>query len=169
MSDNPLNTNAQPPGVLVHLLDPSFGRTVQTWRFDAKAAISIGRAEDRDVAITDPYVSRMHAELQYKDSQWVLISHGRNGVIVKNQSITELPVRDEVTFRLGPSGPTLRFQIAGLKQESLRTLSFDTTPVFLFRLDEDKIQREANEIAAGDYFQTLQQKAKELRTNRQRT
>lgn len=164
---DPCESDLTPPAVLVHLLDPAFGRTVQTWRFDAKSPISIGRADDRDVAITDPYVSRNHAEFHFRGTDWVMVSHGRNGVIVKNVPVAELPVREDLTFRLGPSGPLLRFQLANSDQDNPRTLSFETTPMFLFQLDEDQIQREAEQIAAGDYFQTLQQKAKELRNKRQ--
>jgi pSer/pThr/pTyr-binding forkhead associated (FHA) protein len=156
-----------PPAVLVHLLDPNVGRPVQSWRFAAKPSLSIGRGDDRDVALSDPYVSRNHAELQYRDGGWVLVSHGRNGVLVSNKLITEYAVESEVSFRLGAKGPTLRFQPADIVQEAPATLQFDSRETFAFRLDEDRLQRDVEEIAEGDYFQNLRRKAAELRQRRQ--
>jgi len=43
------------------------------------------------------------------------------------------------------------------------TISFDTLPAPLFQLDEHRLQSDVGEIADGDYFQTLQQRAKQLR------
>jgi predicted component of type VI protein secretion system len=155
-----------PPAVLVHLLDPIVGRPVQSWRFEAKPSLSIGRGDDCDVALSDPYVSRKHAELHYRDGGWVLISHGRNGVLVSNELITEYSVENETSFRLGSKGPSLRFQPADIVQEAPSTLQFDSREIFMFQLDHDRLQHDVEEIAEGDYFQNLRRKAAELRQRR---
>ena len=97
------------PDVVVELLDHSAGRPLKTWKFPARPRISIGRDPSQDVEISDPFVSRAHAELEWREDEWVLVSRGRHGVLVENRLITEYPVPSEVTFRLGSGGPTLRF------------------------------------------------------------
>lgn len=153
--------------VAVHLLDPTFDRPVKSWRFADKNIITVGRSDDRDVEISDPYVSRNHAELHFREGQWFLVSRGRNGVIVKNQAIDEVVVTEDVNFRLGPNGPALRFQISSVDHENSRTLCFDTLPVNFFGIDRRKVQREVEEITDGDYFQTLQERAESLRRQRE--
>ncbi len=98
--------------VAIQLLDSALGRPVRSWQFDGKAMISIGRADDRDVQISDPYVSRTHAELRFKSGCWTLASLGRYGVLIQGKTITEVPIEKETTFRLGSEGPTLRFDPA---------------------------------------------------------
>lgn len=158
-------SSTPPPSreVVVQLMDPTFGRPIKSWTFTQKASISIGREVDRDVEISDAYVSRNHAELQLRGEQWVLVSKGRNGVVVANQLITEFPVEGDVNFRLGPSGPSLRFRTTPVEDANLATICFDTLPPPMFQLDTQKLQEDVGAIAEGDYFQKLQQRAKQLR------
>ena len=116
--------------------------------------------------MSDPYVSRNHASLTYRDGQWRLVALGRNGVVVDNQLITEYPVSGDVSFRLGMEGPTLRFRTTAQPTEILATICFDTLPAPLFQLDEQRLQDDVGEIADGDYFQNLQQRAKQMRRQR---
>jgi hypothetical protein len=160
-------TESKPPSVVVQLLDPALNRAVKSWRFDAQPLISIGRAEDRHVEIVDPYVSRNHAELQFRAGSWVLVAHGRNGVLVQNELVTEFRVDAEVTFRLGSSGPTLRFQPSVTNGENMQTLCYDSIPIALFHLDTARVEREVQEIEQGNYFQDLQRKARDMRNARQ--
>src|SRR5262245_12420223 len=115
-----------PPPVAVHLLDSVMGRPVQSWHFESKACVSIGRGDTQDVNLTDPYVSRTHAEIRFQNGAWILFSRGRNGVVVSNQMITEYAVEGEVNFRLGPNGPSLRFQPTVAAPDAPATLSFDS-------------------------------------------
>jgi pSer/pThr/pTyr-binding forkhead associated (FHA) protein len=165
MSENGRAT-APPREVIVQLLDPTYRRPIKSWKFTGKTIITIGRAEDRDIEISDAYVSRLHAELLFKETGWVLISRGRNGVIVGGRPITEIPVETAVQFRLGSEGPTLRFSTGVEEEETSNTLCFETQVVPLFRVDESKVREEVGQIASGDYFQSLQQKAEELRRRR---
>jgi pSer/pThr/pTyr-binding forkhead associated (FHA) protein len=149
--------------VEVQLLDPASGRPMKSWIFNDQNQVTIGRSPDQDIEISDPYVSRTHANLIYRDAQWYLISLGRHGVMVANQFITEQPIGSDVTFRLGVEGPTLRFRKAGEVVENMKTISFDALPTMILHVDQSKVQNEVGEIANGEYFQSLQQRAKNLR------
>ncbi|HZZ29969.1 MAG TPA: FHA domain-containing protein [Pirellulales bacterium] len=152
----------------IHLLDSALGRPIRSWQFTDQPLISIGRADDRDVQISDPYVSRDHAQLQHSDGGWKLVSLGRHGVIVQGQSITEVPIQGETTFRLGSDGPTLRFNPAPPHTDNRMTMMFDSTVgEDLFALDHSKLEREVSEIVDADYFQQLQRRAQQLRDQRQ--
>jgi len=139
---------------------------MKSWKFDGQSHITIGRSPDQDIEISDPYVSRQHASLILRDGEWVLVSRGRNGIVVANQLVLEYPVSGDVNFRLGTEGPTLRFRVTAERDESMATISFDTLPTPLFELDERKLQDDVGAISDGDYFQKLQLRAKQLRRQR---
>ena len=158
------------PAVAIHLLDSSFERPVKSWRFAAQHFITLGRADDQDIEISDPYVSRCHVDFHFQDGQWVLCSKGRNGVLVNNEPVGQLVLSGDTNFRLGPNGPSLRFEIADAARpssEGNRTLCFDTLPTMFFGIDQRKVQREVEEITEGDYFRNLQKKAADLRHQRE--
>jgi pSer/pThr/pTyr-binding forkhead associated (FHA) protein len=165
-----MSDSTPPPAPLgeveVQLLDTSSGRTVKSWTFEGKSTITIGRSPDQLVEVSDPYVSRNHANIEYRDGQWMLVSRGRNGIVVNNQLVVEQPVSGDVCFRLGMEGPTLRFRTTAERAEITATICFDTLPAPVFQLDETKVQNDVVEIADGDYFQNLQQRAKKLRSQR---
>ncbi len=150
----------------MQLLDPALLRPVKSWAFTDQTVITIGRSPEQDVELVDPYVSRNHANLVYRDGQWRLVSLGRNGVLVANKQVTDHPVAEEVRFRLGTQGPTLRFSTTAQREEALSTVLIETLPAPEFLLDERRLQTEVGEIAAGDYFQELQQRAKQMRRQR---
>lgn len=151
----------------MQLLDPTVGSPIKSWRFKGLPKITIGRAEDCAVEILDPHVSRLHVLLTASDGQWMLNPLGRNVVLVDGQLISEMPISREVTFRLGPLGPSLRFNLtAEKKNDFMQTLCFDPDTMPFFQLDQSKLQAEVSEIANDDFFQTLQKKAKDLRRHR---
>jgi len=161
LRDEPL-----PLEVTVQLLDPAYRRPVKTWKFVDRKSITIGRGDDVDVVVSDAYVSRTHAEVRMRDGQWILISHGRNGVIVGSQVITEQPITGEIAFRLGSAGPSLRFSTAASVEVASATLCYDADSNPLLHLDETKLRDEVAQITDDDYFQKLQQKVKALRRQR---
>lgn len=152
--------------VVLQLLDSSSGRPIKAWTFKNQAEITIGRSPDQLVDISDPYVSRSHARLDFRDGKWLLVSLGRNGVVIANQLVTEYPVELDVSFRLGKEGPTMRFRTSAEQEKIGATINSDTLPEFLFQLDEQKLQTEVGEISEGDYFQNLQARAEHMRRNR---
>lgn len=160
-------------GVVVQLFDTVLDRSIKSWNFPDSKQINIGRGEDCDVEIPDPYVSRRHARIDRRGDKWVIVSLGRNGVILEGSVITEKELPAESTFRLGPSGPTLRFRATSEPRgapagsgDILATICFDTMSMPIFELDKEKLTEDVGAIAEGDYFQTLQQKAKLLRQKR---
>lgn len=154
--------------VAIYLLDSALGRPMRSWQFNDKALITIGRAEDCDVNVSDPYVSRNHAELRFADGQWTLVSLGRYGVMVQGEQITSLVMQGETVFRLGSGGPSLRFEPVAAKSDNRMTMMFDSTMVEnMFELDKRKLEQEVGEIADNSYFQELQKRAQQLRKQRE--
>lgn len=153
--------------VSIELLDPTCEKSVKTWTFTGRSSITIGRGDDQDVEVPDLYVSRTHATLRLRDGRWMLESLGRNGVLIENKLVNNIPLESGGKFRLGSAGPFLRMQTAGKKPEATRTITFDTFPAPLFVLDEAKLREEVTQIEAGDYFQNLQEKARAMRLRRQ--
>jgi hypothetical protein len=98
---------------------------------------------------------------------WSLVSLGRHGVIVQGETITEIPLTGETTFRLGSGGPTVRFNPVAPHSDNRMTMMFDATAgENIFELDHKKLEHEVNEITDADYFQQLQRRAQQLREQR---
>lgn len=155
--------------VTVQLLDPTLFRAIKSWKFTDRRQITIGRSSDQDVELIDPYVSRNHANLVYRDGAWLLVSLGRNGVLVGNQMVSDYPVGDDVRFRLGTQGPWLRFSTGAEREEAMSTVLIDTLPAPEFQVDARRLQNDVGEIASGEYFQDLQERAKQMRRQRDAT
>lgn len=127
--------------------------------------ISIGRDASASVALSDPYVSRIHAELIWDGSSWKLWSRGRNGVYVDGRGVDNYPLTHGTRFRLSSVGPTFRFdqQSAAVGQH---TLTIDPTVMQFLSLNQTQVVEQANEIAETNYFRQLQEKARLLRQQR---
>ena len=80
-------------------------------RFEPRArSVVIGTDPSAEVALTDPYVSRIHARIDVEPTGYVLRDLGsRNGTRVANVWAREVWLDDNVTFTIG--GTTLRFQL----------------------------------------------------------
>jgi hypothetical protein len=152
--------------ISIQLLDPSSGTPINSWTFQNKVHISIGRAPDQDVAIGNPYVSRNHANIEYREGRWVLVSTGRNGVIVANEYVKELILENDLQFRMGVEGPTLKFSDRSEKSEFGATIDFPAEMCPQFELDRNHLSRDVQEVEQGEYFQNLQRMAKLLRSQR---
>ena len=152
--------------VQVQLCDAALGRPVKIWRFRGRQTISIGRMPESDVEISDLRVSRVHAQLDFRDGKWVLVSCGRHGVVVENRQITELVLDSDVTFQLGSAGPVLRFCRNREDPDCGRTLTLDSELLPVVTLDKSKLHEEVGQIVESDYFQKLQAQARSLRARR---
>lgn len=150
--------------VVIHLVDPSDGRSLQSWSF-ATPVITIGRDDASSIVLTDPYVSRTHVELKRGAGGWRLTSKGRNGVLIDGRSVEEQVINSGVRFRLGTTGPCFRFE-EEVTQTSMATLSFDPESLLILKLNSTEVAKEAEEVSSTDYFRQLQQKARELRRQR---
>jgi pSer/pThr/pTyr-binding forkhead associated (FHA) protein len=156
------------PRIEIQLLDPASGRPVKSWSFQNQLQITIGRLADQDVEIVDPYVSRTHAQLIFQQGTWYLISLGRHGVLLANRQITQQAIPDEAIFRLGSEGPSLKFRAAAEPTANQNTITFDALPTLPLNIDRGKVEHEVQAISSESFFQSLQQKAKEMRSRLQR-
>ena len=75
-----------------------------------EAAITIGRADDSTLVLTDDYVSTRHAKLAPKDGEWLLEDLGStNGTYLDRRRVTApTPVPPGVPIRVGKTVMELR-------------------------------------------------------------
>jgi hypothetical protein len=153
--------------VSIELMDPAKDRPIKVWRFRDQSVISIGRSPDCNVEISDLYVSRLHAEIHSLCGRWMLRSLGRNGVLVHGHPIKEMEFDENLTFRLGGSGPTLRFRGDGEANDFGATIGYDAVQAEMFRLDVGELVRQVQEVSAAPYFDRLQEAAKRIKQRRE--
>jgi len=73
----------------------------RTWQATPDRAWTIGRANEADVHLDNPRVSRDHAVLQPTPAGWILVNHSSNGMFVDGQRVDSLTIRHPVTVVLG--------------------------------------------------------------------
>lgn len=153
--------------IRIELLDSGSGRVMQSWTFCRSDVVTIGRSPDNTVVIQDPYVSRNHAELTFREGRWRLTNLGRHGTILEGSNVDiPRPLNGDACFQLGGLGPSLRVCIA-----RPRTQESDTTmisaplgfPAGGLAIDQDRMRREVQEITDTPYFRELQQVRRRLR------
>jgi pSer/pThr/pTyr-binding forkhead associated (FHA) protein len=148
--------NRLPEPVSLHLVNPDTGRPIQTWLFEAQKSVRIGRAEGNDVVISDPSVSRFHAELQFNGVEWELVNLGKNGTLISSHSISRVKIDQQTLFRLGTGGPLLRFERSGEAFDTLNTVMNAVAPPQPIQIDECQKESQVRAIVESDYFQHLQ-------------
>jgi pSer/pThr/pTyr-binding forkhead associated (FHA) protein len=75
----------------------------------SRQRIVLGRADDCDIRIASPSVSRHHAAIEPEDDQWVVRDLGStHGVEVEGAKVPRAVIRDGLTVVMGPA--VLRFQ-----------------------------------------------------------
>jgi pSer/pThr/pTyr-binding forkhead associated (FHA) protein len=163
MSENP-DLEGLLGGISIHLLDSATGHAIQTWKFEGQPLIRIGRSEDNHVVIPDPSVSRLHAELRYMAGSWNLVNSGKNGILLSGKRASQVQLCEHTTFRLGPTGPLLRFD--GRQTTSVELNTITSEPSLLrpsIQVDEMQRDLRVREIAESEYFQQLQRMSQKLR------
>lgn len=74
--------------------------------------VTVGRSEHRDIVLVDPATSRHHVTLQPRDDQWILLDAGSaNGVFVNGARVSELPLADGDTIRIGNTELRFRYRL----------------------------------------------------------
>ena len=139
---------------------------MQLWQFAGEKSLSIGRSDERDVCIPDPYVSRHHADLCVREGGWWLVSLGRNGVLLNGRDVAEAQLSDGATIRLGGRGPILKFHNSPVAEHEHTLSGADDASDFLLQLNAKKRDKEVTEIVESDFFQQLRDKANEMRKQR---
>lgn len=97
--------------ITLTLLHPLREIPVQSWTFEDKSSIRIGRAPDNQVVLHSAVVSRYHVEVKKTERSWQVINLGANGTYVDGEKITKAPVFDGTIFRLATSGPKILVKI----------------------------------------------------------
>lgn len=156
-------------GVSVVLLDSAQGQPIQTWRFASQAEISIGRDDANDIVISDPHVSRHHARLAVVDGTWMLYSQGRHGTLIDDRIVAEKELYSGTVFRLGPTGPMLRFDQGKTSSGINQTVDqIDPDMIAYLTLDEDRLQKEVDQITGGALFDELLEESQRLKAYKRR-
>ncbi|MGO9035587.1 FHA domain-containing protein [Mycobacterium sp.] len=73
----------------------------QTWRATPDRPWTIGRAEEADVHLDNPRISRSQATLEFTPDGWVLVNHSRNGMFVGGSRVERLALQGPATVYLG--------------------------------------------------------------------
>ena len=148
----------------LHLLDAASGRIIQTWKFEDEVRITVGRSEENRIQLSDQQVSRQHLELTFENEHWRLISHGRNGTRIEGKDVSQVRLKNQTVFQLGPDGPSFRFDTHDSSAMFMATVdSFLDEGVDHLFIDEERKSEEVNEIVEGDAFRALQEQARKLR------
>lgn len=105
--------NGSPPlGSLMFLTGPIAGNTYQL----TKPVVSIGRDPGSDVVISDPAVSRHHAQLTWSDNRWSITKvQARNSLKINEREMDQSILHDRDTITLG-MGTTFVFH--GIQQQN---------------------------------------------------
>ncbi|BBY05033.1 FHA domain-containing protein [Mycobacterium noviomagense] len=84
----------------------------RTWQASVGRSWTIGRANEADIRLEDPRVSRQHAVLQATPTGWVLVNHSRNGMFVYGQRVDSVTIMSRpVTVFLGSASSGEALQI----------------------------------------------------------
>ena len=146
-------------------MDLAKGRVVQTWRFEGKEVVRIGRSEQNDVVIGDPYASRFHTELQYREPRWHLVNQGRHGTVMNGEKVDDVPLEDGAVFRLGSNGPSFRFELSYAAADSQTTSIYTALPDLgkAIEIDQAQKRQQVSDVVQTPYFRQLQEFAEGLR------
>ncbi len=84
----------------------------RTWQASVGRTWTIGRANEADIRLEDPHVSREHAVLQATPAGWVLVNHSSNGMFVNGQRVDSVTILSRpVTVLLGSASSGEALQI----------------------------------------------------------
>jgi predicted component of type VI protein secretion system len=159
----------EPPAEVVltlQLLDATQGLPIQTWHFPVQPEVRVGRANENDVVIPHPYVSRQHARLVWRDGDWELVNVGTHGTLRDGRAVTRALLEDGDELRLGPQGPTIRVRARGNDSSPaayVGTMVGDANDLPSIRIDAAKKTEEVQAVADTEYFRELQARLQTLR------
>jgi ABC transport system ATP-binding/permease protein len=84
----------------------------RVWQASAGRKWTIGRANEADIRLEDPRVSRHHAVLQATPAGWVLVNHSSNGTFVDGRRVDSVSIISRpVTVLLGSASEGEELQI----------------------------------------------------------
>jgi len=84
----------------------------QTYGFEPGQTVRIGRSPDNAVVVSDPVVSREHAQVRWQADGWVLDDLGKGRTFVGGLPVSSVAVQQPLAVHLAnPLGPELRIEI----------------------------------------------------------
>jgi ABC transport system ATP-binding/permease protein len=90
----------------------------KTWQATGGRTYTLGRANEADIRLENPRVSRHHAVLQPTPAGWVLQNHSSNGMFVNGQRVESLTITQPVTVVLGSASSGEALQVSPVAQPS---------------------------------------------------
>jgi len=98
---------SQPPAISVSVEEDG-----QTSTFQFRKSFHIGRDESCEIQVSNPGVSRRHAEVFYSDGLWILKDLGSgNGTFVDGNRIDEIVLKRSARAELGSTNVSIQFSI----------------------------------------------------------
>lgn len=126
-SHSPESSENQTPMITLTLLHPQQAVAVQTWRFEPKSVIRIGRSRDNEVTLYSAVVSRHHVEIRQKGSSWEVVNTGSNGTFCDGKRINRTPVQNGMVVRLASSGPQIQIWTDVITSETEKSKGKDSS------------------------------------------
>lgn len=112
------SSDHQTPMITLTLLHPQHSVAVQTWRFEPKSVIRIGRSRNNEVTLYSAVVSRHHVEIRRKGKDWEVVNTGSNRTFCQGKRISRASVKNGMVIRLASSGPQLQIWTDVLTSEN---------------------------------------------------
>jgi ABC transport system ATP-binding/permease protein len=88
----------------------------RTWQATGGRSWSIGRANEADIHLENPRVSRDHAVLQPTPAGWVLVNRSSNGMFVNGRRVESLTISQPITVVLGSASSGEMLQLYPVAQ-----------------------------------------------------
>jgi RsiW-degrading membrane proteinase PrsW (M82 family) len=86
----------------------------RSYTFQPGQTVLVGRLSDNNIVVSDPTVSRRHAQLTWGPVGWVFENIGQARAFEHGQEVSQIIVRSPVELSLAsPQGPVLRLQPLG--------------------------------------------------------
>ena len=153
--------------ITLDLIDPQLGLPLQSWTIEPGRRWHIGRADEAEIHIPNPYVSRSHARIEERSGVWELTNLSSNGTYVDDARHEQITLEDGLEFRLSVKGPLLRFrQVSAEPPPASATISFDPDTMPALILSSAERDREVAEIVSDPYFREVQELAERMRRQR---
>ena len=70
--------------------------------------IRIGRSDSCDIALPGDMISRLHCQLEHRNSGWIISDHSRHGTFIDGKRIDVYPLQDGDSFEMGEYQVSLR-------------------------------------------------------------
>ncbi len=113
----PKSLDKTTPMITLTLLHPQHSIAVQTWRFEPKPVIRVGRSRNNEVTLYSAVVSRHHVEIRRRGKDWEIINTGSNGTFCEGKRISRARIENGMVIRLASSGPQLQIWTNGAEPQ----------------------------------------------------